>query len=351
MKSNEYTIIEFDPQTASEELFDRFLDLAIKLGKEKRPDEPIPPKELLKQNIKLTSPEVEKRYFLIKHKEGDIIGRANIAFSTIENPAYEKNKGLANIELSIAKEYRNNGLGTLLLKELVKEAKNKSVVNSLLADVWHESGHSFCKKNNGIVALEAAENRLYLKDINWSMIEQWKTECENKAKENGTTLETYITIPDDILQEFVDLYSVLSNQQPLGDIDFETRITPESRRKMIEQLEQQGITVHTKITREKDGTISGITEIFSIRDLPHRIIQLITGVKEEYRGRGLGKLLKADMALYIRENLPNAKYIQTENATTNAPMLSINTRMGFKEFISETIYKFELNDLAKKLEL
>ena len=66
------------------------------------------------------------------------------------------------------------------------------------------------------------------------------------------------------------------------------------------------------------------------------ITQELTGVKKEYRGRGLGKWLKAAMLLKVKEDFPEAKTVRTENATTNAPMLSINERLGFK-FYRESI--------------
>lgn len=60
------------------------------------------------------------------------------------------------------------------------------------------------------------------------------------------------------------------------------------------------------------------------------IHQRFTGVKEAFRGKGIGKWLKADLLFYIRDTLPGAKFIDTGNAGNNAPMLSINERMGFK---------------------
>ncbi len=83
--------------------------------------------------------------------------------------------------------------------------------------------------------------------------------------------------------------------------------------------------------------------------MPERIMQLLTGVKKEYRGRGVGKWLKADMLLYIRDNFSETKYIQTDNAISNAPMISINDRMGFKLNIAQTMYKFDLAKLDRKL--
>jgi RimJ/RimL family protein N-acetyltransferase len=127
------------------------------------------------------------------------------------------------------------------------------------------------------------------------------------------------------------------------------RVTPESRRLQEEQLKQQGLKWYTKITREKDGKISGLTEFLQIPEMPERIMQLLTGVKQEYRGRGLGKWLKSNMLLYIKDNFSETKYIQTDNAISNEPMISINDRMGFKLNIAQTMYKFDLAELDRKL--
>ncbi len=59
------------------------------------------------------------------------------------------------------------------------------------------------------------------------------------------------------------------------------------------------------------------------------IHQLITGVRPPYRGRGLGKWLKAANLHRMRRELPQVTVVVTGIATTNAAMLSINERLGF----------------------
>ena len=57
--------------------------------------------------------------------------------------------------------------------------------------------------------------------------------------------------------------------------------------------------------------------MFYTKDMPWRLLQNLTGIKEEYRGKGLGKWLKSDMLKFVKENeeLNGVKYIVTQNAT------------------------------------
>jgi hypothetical protein len=43
---------------------------------------------------------------------------------------------------------------------------------------------------------------------------------------------------------------------------------------------------------------------------------------------------------------PEAQWVTTENAGSNAPMLAINKKLGFKEFRAETEYQISRDNLA-----
>jgi len=55
-----------------------------------------------------------------------------------------------------------------------------------------------------------------------------------------------------------------------------------------------------------------------------------TFVTSDHRGHRLGMLVKTEMLLQVAVQAPAMKRIYTENATENAPMLSINIDMGFQ---------------------
>jgi GNAT superfamily N-acetyltransferase len=54
-----------------------------------------------------------------------------------------------------------------------------------------------------------------------------------------------------------------------------------------------------------------------------------TGVIPAYRGRKLAKLVKTDMALWLRRELPELRLISTWNAVENVSMLAVNAAMGY----------------------
>ncbi len=94
-----------------------------------------------------------------------------------------------------------------------------------------------------------------------------------------------------------------------------------------------------------------MTEIYFDPREGDRMFQGLTGVRPKFRGRGLGKWLKALMIVYIKENYPKVERIITGNAESNEAMLSINDRMGFKKYKGGEGYKFQTEDLVKRLNL
>ena len=77
--------------------------------------------------------------------------------------------------------------------------------------------------------------------------------------------------------------------------------------------------------------------------------QLFTGVDPSARGRGLGKWVKAAMLLRLHELHPELVHVTTDNAGSNAAMLGINVRLGFKPFREETSYQIGREELGRRV--
>jgi len=341
-----FKIAEFDFLTAPQAHWDAFFEHIDEIRRETDPEEPIMPREKRQaMSIKAGhSPYMNSHMFLLFPDDapGAAAGFANVVVETPRSPSFATNSHIGNMHaLSISKNYRGLGLGTALL-EHVKEvlAVKEPTVTELIAGAVLESGRGFLEAAGATLSLESAENRLALKDVDWAMVERWA--AEGGAKNPGAVIKTVPVIPEEDIKEFCEVYSETNNQQPLGDVKIDIRVTPEQIRYMEQQDLEKGLEQTTMYAKESDGRISGLTEIMYFKDLGHRAGQMLTGVRPKYRGRGLGKLLKALMLLHVRAHYPGVKYIVTGNADSNAPMMAINNQLGFKRHLAIKFYKLKL---------
>ena len=349
MITDNYTIQVFDPLESSDETIELFFDLADEWNIEEDPDEPLFPREQRKKFLLDPHPNSQNYRWLV-YPKGDsnkVIAYGDLSINTEKHPNYETNKHIGFFSIYVTRNLRRKGLGSKILRVILDKAKELDRLTIFHCGTSIESGHEFLSHYKGTVAIEGASNRLYISEANWELMEKWREVASEKVKEEGVIIEDFFECPEEIIEEYMALYTETMNQQPMGELEWVPKHTPESRRINEKRSADKGIEWYTLITRESDKKISGLTEYFYYKHAPHRIEQGLTGVKEEYRGRGLGKWLKAEMLFRIKERFPDVKYINTGNATDNAPMLSINKRMGFKEYIPNKLYKLKQEELDK----
>ena len=72
----------------------------------------------------------------------------------------------------------------------------------------------------------------------------------------------------------------------------------------------------------------GLTEPQPVDDVPEAIEQNLTGVRADYRDRGIASALKSQAAIWAAQ----AGYtsIRTQTAQSNVAMLAVNERLGFE---------------------
>ncbi len=346
LSSLDYRIIEFNPSSASDFEWGKFFVIREKLHYEHTPDDPFDDHLVLRKKMSYDNPySDEKRWLvLLNNEEESVIGYAYLHAILKAAPDYEDNKHIAWAYIIVDKEFRRNGIGTDLIRFLVpklKEYKRSTI------QAWneYESGKEFSKNYNGKLAIRSYENRLKLNLVDWDKMNEWVK--DGKWRSPGVKIMTFEEVPEDIIEEYVRVFTETANQAPLEDLEGQEILTPELRRHQEAKERNAGTVWMTKISIETDGRISGLTEILYNPRESHVIYQELTGVKKEYRGRRLGKMLKADMMMLIKDRFPHINYIATGNAMSNAPMLLINRGMGFKEVKRYETYKFSLEGLEK----
>ena len=263
-------------------------------------------------------------------------------------PEYESNKHLFWADIYVRPDHRRKGIGSMWLPVIV-ELMDAHECTEVGFGTEDPPGHAFLKSLGAAAKLTGAENRLKLADVDWKMVERWIEEGPKRSPQ--TKLELYEgPLPEAMWDDFAPQLSSMLNTIPFEDLDIgKIVVTPAHMRDFYAQIAISGECLHTILTREPDGVISSVTDTMWAPHRPTIVDQRFTGVRPDARGRGLGKWIKAAMLAHIRKLHPEAQWMATENAGSNAPMLAINKKLGFKQYRAATEYQISRDDLAARL--
>ena len=339
--------VRLDPATADAAQWKRFHALRRIRHAELRPDDPLRPDDIVEKNMKKPSP-FEFHHFFEIARDGEILSSCFGESVAPTNPEYATNKHLFWADAYVRPDQRRKGIGQRWLS-LIAELMDENGCTVLGVGADNEAGHAFAKWLGAKPKLTDVESRLQLDKVDWAMLERWVKQGQERSPK--TRLEIYDgRLPEEMWADFAAQRTALLNTMPLEDLDLgEIIVTPEKIRDWVERADEQGIVWHQVLTREADLTISGMTDVEWTPYGRRQIQQQFTGVLPSARGRGIGKWIKAAMLLHLRELYPDAEFVVTGNAHTNAPMLKINSALGFEPYRTAVDYQITRDELGAKL--
>ena len=280
--------------------------------------------------------------------DGEMVAILRTAVTRPDAPGYEENKQFLWCDAAVLAPYRRQGIARRLLP-LVLDVMDRHGCTFVTFESDEESGHAFLKWLGAPQKAQGAENRLKISDVDWSMVDRWIKEGEEKNPD--TKLERYDDhIPDSMLAEYAPQLAALLNTMPWDDLEHGPIVaSPEILRVEYASMDAAGEKHYTVLTREPSGVISGITDMTWAPYRPQMLEQLFTGVLPAARGRGIGKWIKASMLKRMHELYPDAQWVATGNADSNGPMLAINHRLGFKQHRWGAEYQIGRDAFAERL--
>ena len=336
-----------DFKSAGEDFWKRFHDYRRVRQEESRPDDPLRPNDIEEKRLKRDNPfEIEYHYEIVK--DGVVLSWFGGMTCKPGTPEYESSKHLFWADMYVHPDHRRRGIASVWVPVVVDlmDAHGCTVVGFGTED---PPGHAFLKSLGAEARLSGAENRLKLADVDWKMVERWIAEGPKLSPR--TKFELYDgPLPESMLEDFAPQLSSLLNTIPFENLDHgKIVVTPAYMHEFYAQIAISGERLHTILTREPDGVISSITDTSWAPYRPTIIEQRFTGVRPDARGRGIGKWVKAAMLAHLHKLYPEARWVSTENAGSNAPMLAINKKLGFKQYRAATEYQIGRDDLASRL--
>jgi mycothiol synthase len=257
-------------------------------------------------------------------------------------PRLEENQHIGQFTIEVLPEYRRRGLARQLLVHIagVARRENRRV---LIAETTERilAGSAFMQRIGAEKGMEGHTNQLKLAELDRGLLVCWLARADELAPafELGLWIGPY---PEDQMQAVVALHEVM-NQQPYDNLELhDIHYTPEQIRQMEQANFANGTQRWTLYARDRaSGDLAGFTELYFNPRRPAVLQQGNTGVFPQYRSRGLGRWLKAAMLDKVLRERPDAQFVRTGNADSNAPMLKINNELGFKPYISQCFWQVE----------
>ncbi len=339
--------MEIVPSQLTEEEWSRYFECREAIHRCDDPDDPLPSRESRREYMLNPHPDYDISWWVVEDEEKEhIIAMGGIWWTNEKAGNFETSRDTAYCDFALHPNYRTPAAMTMFLRSMVEKAEWLGK-NELIIESRGEYQMEYLKSLGGEILSDRSISRMLISDVDWILMEKWKDDGPQRAR--GVSLEMFSKVPESDLEEYTRLYTETWNQAPLESVAPDLIVTPKSRREMEEYFQSQNEIWTTIISREENGAISGLTEIWYLHEKGFLVEQGLTGVRKEYRGRGLGKWLKAEMLFFIKEHYPEAVVVETGNANTNDAMLSINKRMGFKLHRKELHTKYITLQVRKQL--
>ena len=272
-----------------------------------------------------------------------------VGLAHVEWEELEENADLGGFDVWVRSESRRNGVASALSNEaiaLLRELGRTKVYSG----VWESSpGEGFAKFLGLEPKLRERYSRCYVDDLDLEMLRKWVDRAAERA--SGYSLLTWEQrTPEEHVDQFARIINFM-NTAPLDDFEMQPHVTtPDMVRERDDALEKAQIRRFVSVVRhDESGDFAGFTAINIDRWHTEQAHQGGTCTDTAHRNRGIGRWLKAANALRVLEECPEVRFIDTDNAGSNRPMLNINEAMGFRPRRHRWAYQAPLSVVEERL--
>ncbi|NEA63465.1 GNAT family N-acetyltransferase [Streptomyces sp. SID12488] len=238
----------------------------------------------------------------------------------------EGQEHLAELEISVHRAERRQGVGTRLLEAAVTAARSDGR-RSVVAQAEDDSpGDRFLADRGFRRVLALTYARLVLTDADLAEITRLA-----ELPHPGYRLTSWEgAVPPELARSYADSRRAMDDM-PMEDTDYGTVVWDVDRvLAAAETVAGRGDLLHTVAALDRaDGSVVGFSELVVPGNGQGDGQHYGTAVLPEHRGRGLGRWMKAASIRRARHRHPGLTGLLTDTATGNAPMLGINDELGY----------------------
>jgi GNAT superfamily N-acetyltransferase len=220
-------------------------------------------------------------------------------------------------------QWQQRGIGSRLYEQLMEDLKELEA-ELLWASAREDKpkGISFAEHRGFRERMREWESWLDVEEVDLSKFEEYAEQARSSGIEIAT-LAAERERDSQCLEKLYELYNLI-----MADVPSPAPYTAPSFEHFLENNIEHPDVIPEGFFIAKDGELYvGQSDLWLSKEEPHDLYQGLTGVRREYRHRGIAIALKLRTVEYAKEH--DFKVIKTWNNSSNVGMLHINQRLGF----------------------
>ena len=257
-----------------------------------------------------------RRYVAVEPSTRTIIGEADY-----NHLPWAFDPARFGIWIAVHPQWRRRGIGSLLYEKAIADLRTRGATQLRTWTQETQFDSVGWLRRRGFGELHRAwESRL---DARAFDMEAFRRDWDSPAGIEIVTLSEELTKDPECLKELYEMDCELAPDVPR--VDPFTRGPFETWREWV--VNSPRSLPDAFFIAKSGGRYVGQSDLGRSEQLPEVLYTGFTGVRREFRGRGIAMALKLRAVDYAKRH--GYREIRTWNSTLNAPMLGINVKLGF----------------------
>ncbi|MEZ0109424.1 mycothiol synthase [Catenulispora sp. EB89] len=329
----------FDPSTASGADYEAITEMRARIQAFDRPGTPPFP---LAATIELLSGQDAvsfgpRTFWTARDAEG-LTG-----FAVVSLPDRE-NTDMALVFIEVDVDRRRQGIGTAFLRALLPSVQASGRPRVLALNVVGGSaGEPFAEAMGLACTIRGVSQTLETTSVDRTL---WDVPTPD-----GYRLHAWDeAAPEELIASYAEARKAIDDS-PTQDLVWEgTAWTPQRIRDDEAAVIAAGQYVPVVVAvHEATSEVAGITELIIRPGDLDQARQMDTAVREEHRGHGLGRAIKAEMMRRLMASRPEVARVTTQTASDNTYMIGVNHSLGYTDVRTLAHYEIATEALAARL--
>jgi GNAT superfamily N-acetyltransferase len=311
-------VTPFEPRNASDHELTDYHQLVLETGKVDRPDEDPQPFDAVVSGLLTPLTGRGPTRFWAANRDGRLIGLASVGFPENEN------SGLVIASIRVHPSRRRGGVGTALLAATLPQVRRDNrrlvlgfgVTDGGAGATW-AAGLGFRTVHRDVF------QKLRLRECDPAL---WRLPAPP-----GFRLASWVgSAQPDLVDSFARARTAI-HDAPRHDSSYTAPLwTAERVRLAEEDLLRRGIEHRVVVAvDEATNAVAGLTEVEIHPNRSYLGYQGDTAVLADFRGRGLGRFMKAAMVRWLTADKPEMTSVVTSTAADNTHMIRVNHQIGY----------------------